>query len=82
MILASDEIQTLQKLESAAEDGRPIRLTEEDGIRLRNIIKIYAGLEALGLLGKGVRQVLLWAIGLYTAWKVFGGIVLDVFAKK
>ena len=75
------EGETLEKLDQAA-SGKRVQFTEDEGVVLRRVIKIVTALDALGWLGRGVKQVLIWAVGMYAAWLAFGGIVLGLLNKK
>ena len=82
MILATpDEVEAFRKLDLAA-NGASVRFTPDEGIVLRRVIKIISALDALGWLGRGVKQALIWAVGMYAAWVAFGGMILALLNKK
>ena len=76
-----DEIEAFRKLELAAH-GETVRFTPEQGVTLLRVIKIMTGLDALGWLGRGLKQGLVWAVGLYAVWVAFGGMILAILNKK
>jgi hypothetical protein len=69
-----DEIEAFRKLELAA-NGETVKFNKEEGIVIRRMIK---GMNAFDVLGKA----LIWGAGVFGAWKVLGGSVLDIFTKK
>lgn len=80
--MANDnETAAVSKLERAA-DGATVAFTTEEAVVLRRVIRIVRGLDALGWLGGGLKNVLFWAGGMYLAYWAFADWVLKAMGKK
>lgn len=76
------EKATVQKLEHAANEHAAALFSAEEVIVLRRMIRIVRGLDALGWVGGGVKNVVFWAGGMYLAYIAFFDWILKAMGKK
>jgi hypothetical protein len=80
--MATDtEKAAVRKLEHVSPDEAVV-FTAEEVVVLRRMIRIMRGLDALGWLGGGVRNVVLWAGGMYLAYWAFADWIFKAMGKK
>ena len=75
--------ETLDKLRQLLEtDKTDVHIFNKDEVeKLLKIIQWYESLEALGRVGAGMRNTIIWIAGFATAWFAFREFVLKAIRK-
>lgn len=81
MIKNDTEEEALRKLRDLLAKGEATIFTEEEVSALRNMIRVYRGLMALGWMGSSIRNIILIVMAIITAYAALTGALAEWIKK-